>query len=102
MSVSRLTHITQIGVEQMGDLADGLKDPDMLRLENLDTDLRPPQSALAFTKRGVVAITGCFPTGARWRNGIKTPARIGEDRCDTDAPLGECTEQEICALCICQ
>lgn len=53
MSVSRLTHITQIGVEQMGDLADGLKDPDMLRLENLDTDLRPPQSALAFTKRAV-------------------------------------------------
>lgn len=53
MSVSRLTHITQIGVEQMGDLADSLKDPDVLRLENLDTDLRPPQSALEFTKRAV-------------------------------------------------
>jgi N-succinyldiaminopimelate aminotransferase len=53
MSVSRLTHITRIGVEQMGDLADSLKDPDVLRLENLDTDLRPPQSALAFTKRAV-------------------------------------------------
>jgi N-succinyldiaminopimelate aminotransferase len=53
MSVSRLTHITPIGVEQMGDLADSLKDPDVLRLENLDTDLRPPHSALECTKRAV-------------------------------------------------
>lgn len=53
MSVSRLTHITKIGVEQMGDLADSLKDRDVLRLENLDTDLRPPQSALDFTKNAV-------------------------------------------------
>jgi aspartate/methionine/tyrosine aminotransferase len=53
VSVSRLTHITRIGVEQMGDLANSLKDPDVLRLENLDTDLRPPQSALDFTKRAI-------------------------------------------------
>lgn len=53
MSVSRLTHITRIGVEQMGDLADRLKDPGVLRLENLDTDLRPPHSALEVTKRAV-------------------------------------------------
>ncbi len=53
MSVSRLAHITQIGVEQMGDLADSLDDPDVLRLENLDTDLRPPQSAIDFTKQAV-------------------------------------------------
>ena len=53
MSVSRLTHITQIGVEQMGDLADSLNNPEILRLENLDTDLRPPQRALEFTKRAV-------------------------------------------------
>ena len=53
MSVSRLTHITQIGVEQMGALADSLEDPEVLRLENLDTDLRPPAGALAFTKRAV-------------------------------------------------
>ena len=53
MSVSRLMHITKIGVEQMGDLADSLKDPDVLRLENLDTDLRPPQSAVEFTKNAV-------------------------------------------------
>lgn len=53
MAVSRLTHITRIGVEQMGDLADSLKDPDVLRLENLDTDLRPPQRALEFTRSAV-------------------------------------------------
>lgn len=53
MSVSRLAHITKIGVEQMGDLADSLKDPTVLRLENLDTDLRPPKSALDFTKHAV-------------------------------------------------
>ena len=53
MSVSRLTHITKIGVEQMGDLADNLKDPDVLRLENLDTDLRPPHSAIEYTKKAV-------------------------------------------------
>jgi N-succinyldiaminopimelate aminotransferase len=53
MSVSRLSHITRIGVETMGDLADHLHDPGVLRLENLDTDLRPPQSALDFTKCAV-------------------------------------------------
>ncbi len=53
MSVSRLKHITKIGVEQMGDLADSLDDREVLRLENLDTDMPPPKSAIAFTK-GVV------------------------------------------------
>ena len=51
MSVSRLSYITKIGVEQMGDLANTLKDPEVLRLENLDTDLRPPQSAIEYTKK---------------------------------------------------
>ena len=50
MSVSRLEHITKIGVEQMGDLADSLDDADVLRLENLDTNIPPPASAVAFTK----------------------------------------------------
>jgi aspartate/methionine/tyrosine aminotransferase len=53
MSVSRLEHVTKIGVEQTGDLADRLDDPAILRLENLDTDLRPPQSALNFTKQAI-------------------------------------------------
>ena len=41
MSVSRLKHITRIGVEQMGDLADSLDDDEVLRLENLETELKP-------------------------------------------------------------
>ena len=53
MPVSRLEHVTKIGVEDMGALADGLADPSILRLENLDTDLRPPEAALALTRRAV-------------------------------------------------
>ena len=53
MSVSRLQHITKIGVEQMGDLADSLHDPDVLRLENLDTNILPPESAIEFTRSAV-------------------------------------------------
>jgi aspartate/methionine/tyrosine aminotransferase len=51
VSVSRLQHITRIGVEQMGELADSLSNPAVLRLENLDTDILPPQSAIATTRR---------------------------------------------------
>lgn len=50
MSVSRLEHINKIGVEQMGELADSLDDADVLRLENLDTNILPPPSAIAHTK----------------------------------------------------
>ena len=53
MSVSRLQHITKIGVEQMGDLADSLANPDVLRLENLDTNILPPASAVSFTRNAV-------------------------------------------------
>jgi len=53
VSVSRLSYITRIGVEQMGDLADSLQDPEVLRLENLDTNVLPPESALAFTRHAV-------------------------------------------------
>lgn len=51
MSVSRLNHITKIGVEEMGSLADQLDDSKILRLENLDTDLAPPQSAIDYTRQ---------------------------------------------------
>ena len=46
MTVSRLAHIPGIGVNVMGDRADAAADPTMLRMENLDTDLRPPAVAL--------------------------------------------------------
>ena len=53
MTVSRLAHIPGIGVNVMGDQADAAADPTMLRMENLDTDLRPPAVALEHTRRAV-------------------------------------------------
>lgn len=53
MTVSRLKDIPGIGVDQVGDAADATGDPEFLRLENLDTDLRPPEVALAVTRAAV-------------------------------------------------
>jgi aspartate/methionine/tyrosine aminotransferase len=53
MSVSRLRHIPGIGVDVVGDAADAAADPEILRLENLDTDLRPPPAALELTRAAV-------------------------------------------------
>lgn len=50
---SRLEHIRSIGVNLIGDRADAAADPGMLRLENLDTDLRPPTVALAATHAAI-------------------------------------------------
>jgi aspartate/methionine/tyrosine aminotransferase len=44
--VKRLANVPPIGVDAMGARADAAADPAILRLENLDTDLRPPQAAL--------------------------------------------------------
>lgn len=53
MTVSRLRDIPGIGVDKVGDAADATGDPEFLRLENLDTDLRPPEVALAATRAAV-------------------------------------------------
>lgn len=53
MSVSRLRDIPGIGVDKVGDAADALADPAFLRLENLDTDLRPPRIALDVTRSAI-------------------------------------------------
>ena len=53
MTVSRLRDIPGIGVDVVGDAADALNDPEILRLENLDTDIRPPEAALAATRAAV-------------------------------------------------
>jgi len=53
VTVSRLRHIPGIGVNKIGDAADAANDPDLLRLENLDTDIRPPQVALEVTLAAV-------------------------------------------------
>ncbi|MBP2478967.1 aspartate/methionine/tyrosine aminotransferase [Crossiella equi] len=53
MTVSRLRDIPGIGVDVLGDAADAAADPELLRLENLDTDLRPPAIALERTRAAV-------------------------------------------------
>ena len=53
MTVSRLRDIPGIGVDQVGHAADAAADPRFLRLENLVTDLRPPQVALDVTRAAI-------------------------------------------------
>lgn len=53
MTVARLGGMAGIGVDRMGAAADALADPAVLRLENLDTDLRPPPAALAASRAAV-------------------------------------------------
>lgn len=50
VTVSRLQGVPGIGVDRMGDAADGAADPELLRLENLDTDLRPLAAAVEATR----------------------------------------------------
>lgn len=42
-----------IGVDRLGAVADAISDPELLRLENLDTDIRPLEAALAATRAAV-------------------------------------------------
>lgn len=51
--VSRLAEVPGIGVDRMGNAADAAHDPELLRLENLDTDIPPPQIAIETTRNGV-------------------------------------------------
>lgn len=53
MTVSRLKGVPGIGVDRMGDAADSAADPELLRLENLDTDLRPHPAAIAATRAAI-------------------------------------------------
>jgi aspartate/methionine/tyrosine aminotransferase len=53
MTVTRLRDIPGIGVDVMGDAADAAADPGLLRLENLDTDIRPPRVALEVTRAAI-------------------------------------------------
>jgi aspartate/methionine/tyrosine aminotransferase len=53
VTVSRLRDIPGIGVDEVGDAADAAADPEILRLENLDTDLRPPRVAVDLTRAAI-------------------------------------------------
>jgi len=51
--VARLEGMAGIGVDRMGAAADAAGDPEILRLENLDTDMRPLPAALEATRAAV-------------------------------------------------
>lgn len=53
MPVSRLAGMAGIGVDRMGNLADQSQDGAILRLENLDTDLRPPPGVEEATRQAI-------------------------------------------------
>ncbi len=53
MTGTRLRQVPGIGVDRMGAAADAAADPEILRLENLDSDLRPPAAALAATVEAI-------------------------------------------------
>jgi aspartate/methionine/tyrosine aminotransferase len=79
VTVSRLLHIPGLGVDAMGDAADAANDPDMLRLENLDTDIRPPQVAVATTRRVVDddRANSYLPFQGHWRLREAAAAHVG-------------------------
>jgi len=52
---ARLAGMAGIGVDRMGNLADAAQGRDLLRLENLDTDVPPPRIALETTARAIGA-----------------------------------------------
>jgi N-succinyldiaminopimelate aminotransferase len=53
VTVSRLQHVPAIGVDRVGSAADAANDPDILRLENLDTDIPPPGAAIQATHQAI-------------------------------------------------
>ena len=87
MPVSRLLHIPGIGVDQVGDTADAEDDPDILRLENLDTDLAPPRIVVDATRRAIenAAANSSLPFQGHW------PLRWAVGR-DVGRPVVYCGE----------
>jgi aspartate/methionine/tyrosine aminotransferase len=61
--VSRLSQVPGIGVDRAGQAADDAQDPEILRLENLDTDIPPPLVAIEQTRKaaGVDANNSYLP-----------------------------------------
>jgi aspartate/methionine/tyrosine aminotransferase len=51
IKVSRLMQVPGIGVDVMGNAADAAHDPEIMRLENLDTDVAPPAIAIEVTRK---------------------------------------------------
>lgn len=51
--ISRLKFIPGIGVDRISNAADAARDPEVLRLENLDTDILPPKIAIDATRNSI-------------------------------------------------
>jgi hypothetical protein len=51
LSVSRLEHIPGFSIDRVAPAAG--EDPDVLRLENLDTDIPPPEEAMEATRAAI-------------------------------------------------
>ena len=92
MTVSRLRDIPGIGVDVVGDAADAAADPDILRLENLDTDLRPPRVALEVTRAAVDddAANSYLPFGGHASLREAAAAHVGRLAGRTYDPGTEC------------
>ena len=92
MTVSRLRDIPGIGVDVVGDAADAAGDPDILRLENLDTDLRPPPVALEMTRAAVDddAANSYLPFGGHQSLREAAAAHVSRLAGRTYDPVTEC------------
>jgi aspartate/methionine/tyrosine aminotransferase len=92
MVVSRLAQIPGIGVNVVGDKADARADPAMLRLENLDTDLRPPEIALARSHSAIEDddANSYLPFGGHRDLRIAAAAHVGRISGRTYDPSREC------------
>ena len=92
MRVTRLVRIPGIGVDRVGDAADAAADPEILRLENLDTDLRPPAGALAATRRAIDddAANSYLPFQGHRRLREAAAAHVGRTAGTTYDPRREC------------
>jgi hypothetical protein len=69
---ARLAGMARIGVNRMGALADATGRCEILRFENLDTDVPPPEAAMRITgeaarRTRTTAICRSSGCGARWR-----------------------------------
>jgi aspartate/methionine/tyrosine aminotransferase len=92
MTVARLRDIPGIGVDVIGDAADAAADPDILRLENLDTDLRPPRVAVELTRSAVDddAANSYLPFQGHRALREAASAHVGRLAARRYDPAGEC------------
>lgn len=86
--------VAGIGVDRMGAAADALavKDPSILRMENLDTDLRPPAAAIRATQDAIQRddANSFLPFVGQARMRAAAVRRVGENSGLSYDPEREC------------